>query len=129
MKLFLKHSAAICLALVLVFHFGSCKKEGTGGKSSVNGNVKHHNELIPNTDVYIKYGVKEFPGADVSSYDDHVQADANAHYEFTGLQKGDYYLYGVGTDASGIPFVVTGGVGVELKRNQASNIDVPVTED
>lgn len=105
----------------------ACKKEGTGGKSSVSGAVKHHTELIPNAIVYIKYDAKEFPGANVSIYDASSPADANAHYEFKELQKGDYYLYAVGYDSTE-QVQVTGGIGVKLKRNEAKVTDVPVTE-
>ncbi len=105
----------------------SCKKEGTGGKATVNGYVKHHSNPIPNAIVYIKYGATEFPGNDVSIYDNHVTADANAHYEFKDLRKGDYYLYGVGYDAT-IFEAVKGGIGIQLKRNNTVTSDVPVTE-
>lgn len=105
----------------------ACKKEGPGGKSSVSGLVKHHTTPIPNAIVYIKYGAIEFPGADVNQYDASVPADGNSHYEFSGLEKGNYYLYGVGYDSIVMQTVV-GGVGVRLKKNQALSTDVPVTE-
>lgn len=125
MKNTFKYLAIICLSAILTLAISSCKKEGTGGKSKVSGYVKHHNALIPNSIVYIKYGAKEFPGADVSTYDDQITADSNAYYEFDGLQKGDYYLYGVGMDGS-LP--VVGGVGIKLRRNEDLESDVPVTE-
>lgn len=129
MKTILKHTAIFCLMAIAIFTISSCKKEGTGGKSNVSGNVKHHTKLIPNAEVYIKYGATEFPGTDLSSYDDHTTADANAHYEFKGLQKGDYYLYGVGMDGVGASaFPVTGGISIKLKYNKSSTTDVPVTE-
>lgn len=122
MKSILNYFILLATLLLLV---SSCKKEGTGGKSSVSGNVKHHQELIPNAIVYIKYGAVEFPGGDVSVYDDKVTCDTNANFEFKDLQKGDYYLYGVGLDNS---LIVTGGIGITLKRNKSSVNDVPVTE-
>ena len=125
MKNTFKYIAIICLAAIFTFTFSSCKKEGTGGKSKVSGNVKHHQELIPNAIVYIKYGATEFPGADVSQYDDQITSDTNAHFEFDGLQKGDYYLYGVGVDGGDI---VVGGIGIKLRRNEDLDSDVPVTE-
>jgi hypothetical protein len=129
MKTILKYSFFFCLVASLLFSFGSCKKEGTGGKSSVSGNVKHHSKLIPNAIVYIKYGATEFPGVDISLYDDQITSDTNAHYEFKELQKGDYYLYGVGMDGIGASsYQVSGGVGIKLKRNESITIDVPVTE-
>jgi hypothetical protein len=115
------------LILVSVFTFTACKKEGTGGKSSVSGTVKHHAIVIPNAVVYIKYGATEFPGADVSVYDASVVANASAQYEFKELQKGDYYIYGVGFDSSQMQ-TVTGGIGIFLKKNEAKKTDVPVTE-
>ena len=131
MQTILKYSKTLLLALtsIIVLTFTSCHKEGTGGHSSVNGNVKHHSKLIPNAIVYIKYGATEFPGTDVSKYDDHITSDTNAHFEFTGLRKGDYYLYGVGIDnALPLPGTVTGGIGIKLKYNKSSTNNVPVTE-
>jgi len=127
MKSIFKHTTIFCLTIVLVIAFGSCKKEGTGGKSKVSGNVKHHTKLIPNAIVYIKYGATEFPGTSISVYDDQVTADVNANFEFDGLQKGDYYLYGVGYDDA-IMEQVVGGVGIKLRRNESITSDVPVTE-
>src|SRR3989344_1288105 len=121
MKNIFKHLLFASLSIIIVFTLGSCKKEGTGGKSSVSGNVKHHQELIPNAVVYIKYGATEFPGADISLYDDQITSDTNAHYEFKDLQKGDYYLYGVGLDNAE---TVTGGIGIILNRNKSSENDV-----
>ena len=115
------------LLLSFIIFCTACHKEGTGGKSGVSGTVRHHAAPIPACVVYIKYGATEFPGTDVSKYDAHVTADANAHYEFTGLQKGNYYLYGVGYDPAG-PYPVTGGIGIKLKKNQSLATDVPVTE-
>ena len=122
----LKNIALIIFIIAGIF-ISSCKKEGEGGHSSVSGNVKHHSKLIPNAIVYIKYGATEFPGPDINLYDAHVTSDTNAHYEIKDLRKGDYYLYGVGTDISG-PFTVSGGIGIRLKYNKSSVNDVPVTE-
>ena len=129
MKPSLKYTTIFCVAVMVVFTLSSCKKEGTGGKSSVSGNVKHHQKIIPNAEVYIKYGATEFPGTDLSKYDAHTTADTNSHYEFKDLQRGDYYLYGVGTDGIGASsFIVAGGISIKLKYNKASTTDVPVTE-
>ena len=107
--------------------FISCHKEGTGGKSSVSGLVRHHSMVIPNCTVYIKYGTKDFPGTNVSSYDSYVTVDGSGHYEIKDLRRGDYYLYGTGYDNT-IMETVSGGVGVTLRYNKNSDIDVPVTE-
>ena len=116
-----------CLILVLTNISTACHKEGIGGKGSIVGTVNHHIKPIPNTVVYIKYGASNFPGTDVSLYDDHSTADASAHYEFHNLRKGDYYLYGVGLDHS-INETVTGGIGITIKNKEDATLDVPVTE-
>lgn len=121
---------ALLLAITSML-LNSCHKEGIGGKASISGLVKHHDALIPNATVYIKYGATEFPGVDVSIYDESVIADAKANYEFVNLYKGDYFIYGVGIDVNGgvaNSFPVTGGISTKIKHNKAYNIDVPVTE-
>jgi hypothetical protein len=127
MKSIAKKIITCSAVLFLLFSIDGCRKEGTGGKSSVNGSVKHHSKLIPYATVYIKYGVKNFPGTDPSVYSSSVTADANGYYEFKDLRKGDYYLYGVGLDSAG-PYPVSGGIGVELKYNKETKADIPVTE-
>ena len=120
-------SSLLIISAIVLLTVTSCLKPGTGGHSSVNGNVMHHTKLIPNAIVYIKYGATEFPGTDVSVYDDHITSDTNAHYEFKGLRRGDYFLYGVGFD-NAIMLPVTGGVGITLKYDKGSESNVPVTE-
>jgi hypothetical protein len=126
-ELFIKKIFIIPALFFIFSGIYSCRKEGTGGKSSVTGNVKHHSMIIPNAVVYIKYGATNFPGTNISNYDASTTADASAHYEFKDLRKGDYYLYAVGYDAVG-GYIVTGGTGVKLKYNKETAIDVPVTE-
>lgn len=124
MKNILKTSIAVLSILLL---FNACKKEGTGGKSSVKGYAKHHSLPIPNCVIYIKYGAIDFPGSNTANYDASVTANSSGYYEFTNLRKGHYYLYGVGYDAS-IMEPVTGGVGIKLRYNEKLETNVPVTE-
>ena len=126
MILDLNKGLLICLTILLATTT-SCHKEGTGGKSSISGYVKHHTQLIPNATVYIKYGATEFPGTNTANYDASVTTGTDAHYEFKDLRKGDYYLYGAGYDNT-MALPVTGGVAVKIKYNKATTIDVPVTE-
>ena len=123
----LKKVTLICFVSILFLSFNACHKEGTGGKSTVNGTVKHHDKLIPYTIVYIKYGNTDFPGSTISNYDASVTTDADAHYEFKNLRRGDYYLYGVGYDNTAFE-QVTGGIHVKLKYNKSTKTDIPVTE-
>jgi hypothetical protein len=117
------------LILILAITFiTSCTKEGPRGKGAIEGIVKHHADPIPGAVVYIKYGAKEFPGTDVTHYDDNVTSDANAKYLFSDLKKGDYYLFAIGFD-SAIAEIVFGGVPVEIKnKTETVNADVPVVE-
>ena len=118
----------IVYILLLSSLLSSCGKEGPGGKAVIQGSVKHHSALIPGSVVYIKYGVKEFPGTDVKYYDASVTADAKAHYEFTDLRAGDYYLFSVGFDST-IVQTVSGGIPVVIKKKtETVDTDVPVTE-
>ena len=118
-------SLSILLTLSILVY--SCKKAGLGGKSTIEGTAYHHAKPIPFTTVYIKYGATSFPGTDVSNYDNHVTADTNAHFAFTGLQAGNYYLYGVGYDYA-IFGQVTGGIGVSVKKSKTLTTNLPVTE-
>jgi hypothetical protein len=110
----------------------SCKKNGTGGEHELSVSVKHHEQLIPGATVYIKYGAKEFPGSDVSKYNDSrvcgITGHARGHVHFDKLLKGDYYLYAVGYDST-ISMPVKGGVPVQLKKKHShTDVTVPVVE-
>ncbi|MCC7302813.1 MAG: hypothetical protein IT233_09235 [Bacteroidia bacterium] len=114
--------------MIVILAITSCKKEGTGGTASITGIAKHHSKPIPNAVIYIKYGAKESAGTNPANYDASVTADGNAKYEFTGLNKGNYYLYGIGYDSS-ITNTVTGGVPAEIKKkSEIVQMDVPITE-
>jgi len=116
-------------ALLTILSFSSCKKNETGGKSSVKGKVAHHEKAIAYAMVYIKFDSKESAGTDVTKYDSKVQADINGNYEFPSLYKGNYYLYAAGQDlAIAAPYEVFGGVPVKLGRKESISIDIPVTE-
>lgn len=123
----MKNKILMLLVLVLM---ASCKKNGTGGKATIEGSVEHHGLMIPNSMVYIKYKTTEFPGADVSVYDAKTQADATGHYKIENMRMGTYYLYGAGYDSS-IYLPVSGGVPLVIKFSERKNtidFDIPVTE-
>jgi len=118
----------ILFAIVILFT-ASCKKNQLGGNSTIKGTVAHHAKLIPNATVFIKFNVKEFPGADTTKYDAKVRADKDGNYSITCYQ-GDYYLYGFGYDY-GIPapYHVAGGVPVHIRKKETVAADIAVTED
>jgi hypothetical protein len=117
-------SMALSLAVVL---FAGCKKEGIGGDSEIAFHVAHHDSIIPLAKVYIAYGATELPGTDPALYDDSTTTDGTGHGHFHELVKGDYYLYAIGYDSS-ISMAVTGGIPVKLKKSEAKEVDIPVTE-
>ena len=90
---------------------------------------KHHEVHIPSAEVYIKYDATEFPGINLSVYDNQTTAsDDGGHFEFEGMEKGNYYLYAKGYDIS-ISEEVSGGTPVEIKsKKQEVEMNVPVTE-
>lgn len=116
---------------ILTFSFVSCKKEGPGGESEIAIWVKHHDQLIPGATVYIKYGTDEFPGEDLTVYDDSevcgTEGESEGHTHFHDLNRGDYYLYAVGYDSS-ISHTVKGGIPVKLSSDE-KEVEVPVTEE
>lgn len=113
--------------LALSLGFSSCVQEGPGGTSTINGVAAHHDLPIPDTKVYILYGSKESPGTDPALYDDSTTANSSAEFSFTGLQKGEYYLYGIGYD-SAIGEPVRAGIPVDLESGKTVEVVVPVTE-
>ncbi len=121
-KLFL----IVTLALVGL-SWNSCTEEGPGGTARIEGVTAHHEDLIPNANLYIQYGSLESPGIDPSLYDDSTTSNANAEFVFSGLEKGDYYVFGIGFD-SAIGQTVRAGIPVTLKSGETVEVTVPVTE-
>jgi hypothetical protein len=126
----MKNIRSILCFLSFVVIMASCTKAGPGGNNTLVAYPFHHAKPIPNAIIYIKYGAKTFPGTDVSAYDDNKVATdyTDPHATFTGLNKGYYFLYGVGFDSAlGLP--VTGGIPLQIKsKSGVTDINVPITE-
>ena len=114
------------IGILLLISIWGCKKNQLGGKATVKGSVLHHEKLIPRARIFVKFNAKEFPGADTTSYDSRVVADADGNYTLA-CYKGNYYLYGVGYDDA-IQLKVYGGLAVSIRNNETVNTDVAVTE-
>lgn len=120
----------LLILIISILLIASCKKNDTGGTASVTITSTHHGKKIPLTNVYIKYGAKEFPGLDVNSYSAVQASDLEATTSFENLRQGDYYFYGVGYD-SAIQAPVRGGIGVSIKWKERKNkivMELPITE-
>jgi len=119
---------ALFLVLSIALFTGCTPDPGPGGKATIKGKVTHHGLAIPNAVVYIKYGASEFPGESASSYDKSTNADQSGSYSFSGLNKGKYYLYGIGFDTI-VNQTLKGGIPVEIKKKtETLEKEVPVTE-
>ncbi len=115
----------MCAAIILFFSNSSCKKEGPGGKSTINGKVYYNGNPVEKIGVYVKYEATEFPGDDISSYDVYSTTDALGNFNFGGLVQGDYYIYAKGLDAAS-NFNVAGGVQVNVAKKKTATVTINV---
>ncbi|MGZ3863328.1 MAG: hypothetical protein ACXVPN_07895 [Bacteroidia bacterium] len=126
----MKHLVKIVMVAFLLYAISACRKNGTGGKADISATVIHHDHVVPYTVIYIKYGAKDFPGTNLSNYNDYVTTDQNGHADISHLRQGDYYLYGVGYDST-IMSPIGGGGHISIKWSQRKKtiaFTVPVTE-
>jgi hypothetical protein len=127
----MKHSFLLpgiaTVALFALSAIGCTPEPGPGGKGEIKGICAHHSRPIVGTRVFIKYGTINSPGTDPTAYDDSTVAGADARFSFPELEKGNYYLYGIGFDSS-ISLPVTAGVPVVLDKKEVEDILIPVTE-
>ena len=126
--------SALSIVLIFFLILGCRKKEtaGTGGEYSLVLTVRHHSLPIDSGKVYIKYNAVDAP-ASLDLYEDSKAILENENgvtqVTFSGLQKGEYYLYGTGWDPS-IFKVVKGGLPYEIKNGEKTiNLNLQVTEE
>lgn len=119
----------IFIVATFIFLLYSCAENaGTGGNNTIIATAKHHGVIIPEATIYIKYNAKEFPGENLSLYDDYKTTGKEGKVKFEGLKRGDYYFYGIGYDST-IKQTVVGGIPVQILQKAGEKlIDVPVTE-
>lgn len=101
---------------------------GKGGNASLSCSPSHHGAFknIINAKVYIKYNTLDLP----KNFDDSLQCsirDNKATATFSGLKKGDYYLYARGTDTT-IGSIVEGGRPFTISEESAQAVTILVTE-
>ena len=103
-------------------------KAGKGGNATLLITPQHHGKNIDSCTIYIKYNTLDAP---TTPYDDSaicIMSDGKPVASFTGLKKGDYYLYGEGYDPS-ILQQVAGGINHTIEEEKSIQIFIPVTED
>ena len=124
----MKHFLTLFLLILCIT---SCKKEDPSGgvitgKYSLIVTVMHHERILKDIPVYVKYNSTEFPGHDTSLYDWSKPSDLSGVAYFDKLFEGDYFLYGKGID-SAIGLEVIGGASVALYDSTTVNNEVYVT--
>lgn len=124
-------SAIAFLTLSACISFTSCERDdivvaGKGGNAILKVTPKHHSTNIDSCTVSLKYNAQDKP----SSYDEVVKCvmeNGKPVATFTGLKKGNYYVYGKGWDKS-IEQEVEGGIPYTITEEKTLEINVPVTE-
>ena len=117
----------LLLAVLTASLFVGCTQEGLDGSGTINGIAAHHSAPIAGTTVYIKFGAKELPGTNPSDFDASVTANGFGEFQFDDVQKGNYYIYGIGYDST-ISQVVSGGRSVKLAKGGTVTVELAVTE-
>ena len=123
----------ICFSISVLL-LAACKRNepivpdsaGKGGDATLKVIPKHHGVTIDSCTVYIKYNTQDA----ATSYDDSVKCIPDNGVStaiFSGLKKGNYYLYGKGWDAS-INLEVKGGLPYVISEEATLTADLPVTE-
>ena len=111
--------------------FAACRKEdqaGKGGKAVLKITPRHHNKNIDSCTVYLKYNTQNLP-ADFR-FDDSAKCVPEGDKPvatFSGLKKGDYYIYGKGWDTT-IAQEVVGGTPYTIKEETTQSYNISVTE-
>lgn len=128
----MKKVLATVLVIASVISIYSCERKneevaGKGGNATLKVTPQHHAENIDSCTVYLKYNAQDMPG----SYDEEVKCiveNGKPVATFSGLKKGDYYVYGKGWDPD-FEQVVVGGTPYKITEETTYNINVPVTEE
>jgi hypothetical protein len=92
---------------------------------------RHHGRQIDSCTIYVKYNALDTPAN--SRYDDSakcVLVGGVPVATFSGLRKGNYYLFGLGWDPMLIPpQSVRGGYGAGITSETEQSIDLAVFEE
>lgn len=105
----------------------SCKSEGTGGKAAFKVRVLHNGAIINSGTIYVKYGSNVNPGNNPTDYNTQNNISTDGTLRYSGMVKGDYYIYvaGYNTDLN-VP--VYGGTGITITKKDNIEVDINVSE-
>lgn len=118
----------ILVILICVVTIISCKKNQLGGDAVIEGTVMHHEKVITDATVFIKFNATDQPSTDTTAYDAKVRVDKDGYFKFNAY-KGKYFIYGYGHDlAIAPPFIVNGGKAIKLRSKETVSVTLLVTE-
>jgi hypothetical protein len=89
------------IVLFAVLALGACTKEpGPGGEAEIRlAAMMPDSPEMKFATFYLKYGVDECPGTDLSLYDAHASTSSHSRTaKFTSLRQGKYYVYCIASD-------------------------------
>ncbi len=124
---------AMALMIFLGLGLGSCKREdpepvaGKGGNAVLNIVPRHHAKIIDSCLVFIKYNAQDLP----SSFDDSVwcqPVNGVSTAIFSGLTKGQYYIFGRGYDED-IDQICIGGGPFTITEEGNLHYNLAITEE
>ena len=83
------------LSLVLI----SCSSIGSSPRTQACFTTQHHEKIIPNIEVYVKFNTTEFPGyVDLDQFHMQLTSDANGRVCFNDIPLGNHWFVGIGYD-------------------------------
>ncbi|MBK9481668.1 MAG: hypothetical protein IPO02_06725 [Bacteroidetes bacterium] len=130
----MKKLIVFAMSVISLLSVNGCKKKpaaGLGGSANLKISAKHHGANIDSCTIYIKFNSSEAPD-NLSDYDlsQHLALDANGYSNtiFSGLKKGDYYIFAYGWDPA-ISANIKGGIPYTIKQETDIETIIPVTEE
>lgn len=117
---------------IMLLSISACKKKpsaGTGGNANLKISAFHHTSLIDSCTIYVKFNSSEAPANNVYDLTQKVAVDSvgDSYAIFSGLKKGDYYLFAQGWDPA-ISDNVKGGLPYTISEETDISVVIPVTE-
>jgi hypothetical protein len=118
----------IIFVFAVVLTVIGCKKNQLGGDAVIEGTVMHHEKVITDATVFIKFNATDQPSTDTNAYDAKVKVDKDGYFKFNAY-KGKYFIYGYGHDLTiAPPFIVNGGKAIKLRSKETVSVTLFVTE-
>ena len=108
----LKYLISYLLALNLGVTFMSCNQADPNLRTQACFTTQHHNQIIPNIAVYVKFDAIDFPGYDNFNQFNLMQtSDRNGRVCFNDIPLGNHWFVAIGYDE-------------EIREQVIGNIDI-----